>query len=111
MTISYKGYVAHVEMDQEDEIFVGHIAGITDRIGFHADTVADLKTAFREAVDDYLETCNSVGKEPDKQYTGKVMFRWTPETHRKAALAAEISGQSLTQWTEQVVGKAAEQKL
>ena len=30
------------------------------------------------------------------------MFRISPETHRKAALAAELSGKSLNQWTEEV---------
>lgn len=44
--MTYKGYMARVEFDSDDEIFVGHIAGIRDRVGFHADTVADLKEAF-----------------------------------------------------------------
>jgi predicted HicB family RNase H-like nuclease len=35
-----------------------------DGVGFHADTVADLKAAFREAVDDYVETCAKIGKDP-----------------------------------------------
>jgi len=51
----YKGYLARIEFDAEDECFVGHIAGIRDIVGFHAETVDDLKAAFREAVDDYLE--------------------------------------------------------
>lgn len=51
----YKGHSAVIEFDAEDEIFIGHVAGITDLIGFHAETVTDLETAFHEAVDDYLE--------------------------------------------------------
>ncbi|MCQ1833946.1 type II toxin-antitoxin system HicB family antitoxin [Neorhizobium galegae] len=51
----YKGQSGVVEFDAEDEIFVGHIAGIADLVGFHAKTVTDLETAFHEAVDDYLE--------------------------------------------------------
>jgi predicted HicB family RNase H-like nuclease len=51
----YKGQSAVIEFDAEDEIFVGHAAGIADLIGFHADTLAEAETAFREAVDDYLE--------------------------------------------------------
>lgn len=62
--MTYKGYMARVEFDSDDEIFVGHIAGIRDRVGFHADTVADLKEAFCEAVDDYLETCANIVKGP-----------------------------------------------
>ena len=51
----HKGHYAAVEFDAEDEIFVGHIAGIADLVGFHAKTVTDIETAFHEAVDDYLE--------------------------------------------------------
>ena len=50
----YKGHSAAIEFDAEDEIFVGHIAGIADLVGFHAKTVTDLEAAFHEAVDDYL---------------------------------------------------------
>jgi len=50
----YRGYAAAVEFDAEDEIFTGHLAGINDIIGFHADNVAGMKAAFHEAVNDYL---------------------------------------------------------
>jgi predicted HicB family RNase H-like nuclease len=62
----YRGHTARIEFDPEDEIFVGRVAGITDLVGFHGDTVENLLEAFREAVDDYLETCAKVGKEPEK---------------------------------------------
>ena len=35
------------------------------------------------------------------------MFRISPEVHRKAALAAELSGKSLKQWAEEVLARAA----
>lgn len=105
-TMSYKGYVARVEYDDEDGIFFGRIAGIQDGVGFHAESVPELKAAFQEAVDDYIETCAKIGKEPQKPYSGKVMFRVKPETHRKAAIAAELSGKSLNQWAEDVLEAA-----
>ena len=106
-TMSYKGYSARIEYDDEDRIFIGHIAGIRDRVGFHADTVEGLRAAFSEAVEDYIETCARVGKEPQKTYSGQVMFRVSPEVHRRAALAAELSGKSLNQWAEDVLDRAA----
>ena len=51
------------------------IAGIRDGVGFHADTVEGLRDAFHEAVDDYIETCMKIGKEPQKAFSGQVMFR------------------------------------
>jgi predicted HicB family RNase H-like nuclease len=104
--LTYKGYSAIVEFDSEDEIFVGRIAGLNDVIGFHGESVAELKTAFAEALDDYLETCAAIGKTPEKAYSGNVMIRVRPELHSAMVRAAEIAGKSLNQWGEEVMEKA-----
>ena len=91
----YKGYAAAVEFDGDDEIFVGRIVGINDVVGFHAESVDDLKAAFHEAVDDYIDTCRRTGKKPEKSYSGSLMVRVDPAVHAKAAKAAELSGKSL----------------
>lgn len=106
--MTYKGYAARVEFDAEDECLSGRLAGITDVIHFEAVSVDGLKTAFQEAVNDYIETCAKLGKEPQKPYSGKMMFRVSPEVHRRAALAAELSGKSLNQWAEEVISRASE---
>ncbi len=106
--MNYKGYAARIEFDAEDEIFAGRIAGIRDVIGFHAETVEELKLAFHEAVDDYVAACEKVGKSPQKPYSGNLMLRVAPEVHSRAALAAELAGKSLNQWSEEVLAKAAE---
>jgi predicted HicB family RNase H-like nuclease len=106
--LAYKGFTARIEFDADDEIFTGKIAGIRDVIGFHADTVADLKAAFHEAVEDYVETCKKVGKEPQKPYSGNLMLRVDPELHSKVAIAAELAGKSLNEWGEEALSKAAD---
>jgi predicted HicB family RNase H-like nuclease len=58
--MTYKGYAAHIEYNDKDACFVGHIAGIADAIGFHADNVQDLRDAFGAAVEDYLATCEKL---------------------------------------------------
>ncbi|MCK8780483.1 type II toxin-antitoxin system HicB family antitoxin [Rhizobium sp. NTR19] len=105
--MTYKGYSARIEFDAEDEIFVGRLAGINDGVGFHADNVEELRTAFHESVDDYIETCAKIGKSPEKPYSGKVMFRIDPEVHARAARAAELAGKSLNEWAGEVLAKAA----
>jgi predicted HicB family RNase H-like nuclease len=72
--MAYQRYSARIEYDDEDGILTGRIAGIRDGVGFHADSVDALKVAFHEAVDDYIETCAKIGKEPQKPYSGRVMF-------------------------------------
>lgn len=106
-TLMHNGYSARIEFSSEDECFVGHIAGIKDIVGFHAETVSELKAAFVEAVDDYLEVCAKVGKQPQKPYSGKLMLRLPPETHAAVALAAELSGKSINQWASDALNREA----
>jgi predicted HicB family RNase H-like nuclease len=109
--LKHKGYVARVEFDADDRIFVGRIAGIEDGVGFHADTVDGLLAAFEEAVDDYLETCKRIGKAPEKPYSGKVFLRVDPSVHAKIAIAANLAGMSINQFGQLALEKAAEQSL
>src|SRR4051812_6393008 len=110
-TMSYNGYAARIEYDDADGIFFGRIAGIRDGVTFHADNVADLRAAFHEAVDDYIETCAKVGKEPQKPYSGNLMLRVDPAVHSKVAMAAELAGKSLNQWGAEVLSEAAERLI
>ena len=60
-TMTYEGYAARIEYSDEDACFIGHIAGIKGVIGFHAEPLKELRTAFEEAVEDYLSTCEKLG--------------------------------------------------
>lgn len=106
-TIKYKGYQANIVYEAEDDLLVGHIIHINDIIGFHGTSLKEMKAAFKDAVDDYLAYCSKIGKEPNKPFSGKVMFRIDPEVHAKAAMAAQQKGVSLNQWAEEVIEKAA----
>lgn len=105
-TMTYKGYTARIDYSDEDGCFVGHIAGIRDVIGFHGESVAELRAAFTEAVDDYLETCEKLGRTPQKPFSGKVLLRIDPALHARAAALAEAEGKSLNAWTQEQIYKA-----
>ena len=104
-TMTYKDFAARVEYSEEDGCFVGHIAGIRDVIGFHGETVAELRAAFEEAVDDYLATCKKLGQTPNKPYSGQFRLRLAPELHARAAMVAEARGKSLNTWVSDVIEK------
>ena len=110
-TMSYKGYVARIEYDDEDGIFFGRIAGIRDGVNFHGETVTELRSAFHQAVDGYIEVWAKIGKAPQKPYSGQIMVRIDPQVHARAAMAAELSGKSLTKWTEEKLREAAEREM
>jgi predicted HicB family RNase H-like nuclease len=63
---TYKGYTASIDHSSSDNVFHGKIAGIDDLVSFEGTTEKELEQAFQEAVDDYIETCKDLGKEPQK---------------------------------------------
>lgn len=104
--MNYKSYSARIEYSDEDGCFIGHIAGIRDVVGFHGESVSELKAAFEEAVDDYLVTCKKLKRSPQRPYSGKVMLRIDPGIHAKAAMLAEAEGKSLNAWAQEVLQRA-----
>lgn len=104
--MSYKGYAARIEYSEEDGCFIGHIAGIRDIVGFHGDSVSELRASFEEAVDDYLEACQRLNRQPQKAYSGKLMLRVSPEIHAAVAVAAETNGKSINQWAADLFSDA-----
>jgi predicted HicB family RNase H-like nuclease len=86
--MSYKGYAARIEYSDEDGCFIGHVAGIRDVVGFHGESVTELRSSFEEAVDDYLATCEKLNRSPQRPYSGKVMLRIDPNIHARVAMLA-----------------------
>ena len=110
--LMYKNYYASVTFEADSDVFVGRLVGITDIIIFESDTVAGLKVAFREAVDDYLQHCIEINKEPQKHYSGKVMLRIAPKVHAELVKAAELSSaKSMNEFAEAVLHKEAQKYL
>lgn len=87
-SIRYKDYTATIHYNAEDEVLFGKVIGINDLITFEATSVTELKHAFGEAIDDYVETCKTVGKSPDKTYKGVFNVRVPVGLHQKAAVLA-----------------------
>jgi predicted HicB family RNase H-like nuclease len=108
-TMTYRGYIARIDYSDEDSCFIGHIAGINDVVGFHGESVAELRAAFEEAVDDYLETCEKLHRPPHKSYSGNLMLRIPPEIHAAITTAAEVSGKSVNQWATETFVNALHQ--
>ena len=54
-----------------------------------------IKSAFREAVNDYLELCESEGRKPDVPLKGSFNVRPGCDLHRRAMLYAKRRGINL----------------
>jgi predicted HicB family RNase H-like nuclease len=104
--MEYKGYLGHVEYDDEAGLFHGEVVNLRDVITFQGESVDGLRTAFRESVDDYLAFCAARGEEPEKPYSGTFTVRIPPELHRDIALRARLAGKSLNGWVTDLLGQA-----
>lgn len=105
-TMTYNGYVARIEFDPLDNIFVGLVLGIADRISFHGETVSKLTAGFHSAIDHYLADCKATNRQPEKPASGKIMLRVPPEVHAAATIAAQAAGKSLNQWATEALEHA-----
>lgn len=64
--LAYRGYAATVEYDEDDKLWHGTLDGIKDLVNFHAFESENIEQEFHNAVDDYLDFCKKVGKEPER---------------------------------------------
>lgn len=106
--LEYKGYKAKVDFDDRDNIFIGRVLGIRTIIGFHGESVTELKQSFEDAINFMIEDCNTRGIDPEKPASGHMMLRVPPETHRAAIIAAQASGMSLNQWATIIFNHATD---
>jgi predicted HicB family RNase H-like nuclease len=104
--MTYKNYSARIEYSDEDACFIGRVAGIRDVVGFHGESVVELRAAFEEAVDDYLATCEKLSRSPQRPYSGKVKLRIDPGIHAKVAMLAEAQGKSINTWAQEALQRA-----
>ena len=80
-TMTYKGYIAEIIYSDEDECFVGRIVNIDAIVGFHGDTDAELRDAFENMVELYIETLEESENPPQKHFAGRLLSRLRQAFH------------------------------
>ncbi len=103
--LEYKGYHTKIEFDLETYTVRGKIEGIGDLVNFSSNDLTTIEQEFHDAVDDYLEFCKEVGKEPDKEYKGTFNVRIAPELHKQLALEAYKEEESLNALVEKAINE------
>jgi len=106
--MEYKGYFAKVEFDEDADVFHGEVLNLRDVITFEGETVEELRQAFYDSVDDYLEFCAERGEDPEKPYSGKFVVRVEPELHKRIAIEARKRGISLNSLVGEALSKTME---
>lgn len=87
-TFNYKGFYGSMEVSPEDECLVGEVLFTHSKIIYIGDTLPELKQAFEDAVDAYLDHCEDKGIEPEKSMSGSFNIRISPDQHKQLAIKA-----------------------
>ena len=66
--LKYNDFIASVKYSEEDEAFIGRIEGINSVVSFEGQSVNELKSAFKEAVESYLDFCPGYLRQGAKTY-------------------------------------------
>ena len=86
--LKYKDFEGTAEVDVGRGVCRGKLLFIDDLVTYEADSPKRLQAEFEAAVDDYLQTCEQVGKDPQRPFRGLFNVRVPPALHRAATLRA-----------------------
>ena len=102
--LKYKGYEGTAELDMTRGVCRGKILLINDLVTYESSEIASLQKEFEAAVDDYIETCVELGREPQVTFKGQFNVRVSPKLHRELTVRAVHDNVSLND----VVNRACE---
>lgn len=101
--IEYKGYLGSVEFNLDSGFLHGKVMFINDLITFEGENVNSLKEAFFDSVDEYLDDCKFIGKEPEATKKGTFNVRVGPELHMKAYKEGFKRGLNLNEFVKKAI--------
>lgn len=101
--LEYKGYIAQLHFDWNDNIVVGRVINTREIIFFHADNVSEIKQEFHDTIDDYITICQKADITVSKTYSGRINLRLDPTTHSKIAAQAAQNHLSLNSFVAQTL--------
>lgn len=103
--LKHRGYYGSIEASPEDNCLFGRLQFIRALVSYEGETVAELKEAFEQAVDDYLDTCASLGQEPEIPCKGSFNVRIGHDLHLAASVAANRQSITLNDLTRRALAE------
>jgi predicted HicB family RNase H-like nuclease len=99
----YKDYYGSVHFSDDDNVFYGRIEFIRALVSYEGTDVGSLRQAFNEAVDDYLQTCEEQGKQPERPFKGSFNVRISPGLHQRIAESAAGLGVTINKYIADIL--------
>ena len=111
MLLRHGSYVATLEVDEEDGVFVGRVVNAAGPVTFEGRDLPELQREFAQSVAVYEEVCREEGVAPMRPYSGRFLIRIGPDEHARLAAAAAAAGKSMNAWAATALARAAEREL
>lgn len=106
--MEHKGYIGSINEIEDDGTLYGRVVNIRrDHVDFLGKTGSQVRKAFVDSVEAYLEVCRERGEEPEKPFSGKFVVRLDPGLHRRLFLLSQADGLSINS----VVVRAVKREL
>ena len=93
--MTYDGYQAKIEYDEDLDQFRGEILGLNSGADFYGKNPKELRTEYKKSLEVFLAVCAEKGIEPRRNFSGKFNLRISPELHERLAIAAQAEGKSI----------------
>ena len=98
--LEYKGYHAEIVYDEEVNYYSGRLYGIHDLVTFGGETKAEVEADFRLAVEEYLEFCKELGKEPNREVAEDLNLRVNDDLYKNLKDATNKSDKNFNDFVE-----------
>ena len=93
--LKYKDYQGTAEIDMDRLVCRGKVLFIDDLVTYEASSPSEMQKEFEAAIDDYIETCGLLSREPKKPLKGQFNVRIPPALHKATVLRAIADDESL----------------
>lgn len=107
--LTYKDFIGSVSFSAANGVLHGKLEGINDLVTYEGESVSELKSAFKEAVEDYIETCKELDKPLFKSFKGSFNIRIPQELHYKASRLANVLNISLNKFVQSALEHEVEE--
>jgi len=101
----YKDFWGSVEVSIKDNCLHGKLLFIDDLVTYEAESVPQLQKEFEAAVDDYVATCQELGRAPQKPFSGTFNVRIGADLHEKLAKYAALQETSINDVVKRVLNE------
>lgn len=78
---SAAGYEGSIEYSQEEHMFYGKVLFIEDSIFYEGENLEELEESFERSIQEYLNDCKNLGRQPNTTCKGSFNVRIPPQLH------------------------------